>query len=286
MDSNDLKIFQAVAREKSITGAAKQLGYVQSNVTARIQNMESELRVPLFYRQSRGVTLTSAGTHLLKYAEQILHLLEEAKVTTQHSELSCGYLRIGSLEMIASIFLADLLANYHRQYPRVQLSLKAALCSELTEQVLAFELDGAFVNGQPQHPDLETLLVFQEQLVLIASPSTVDVHDALTQSLLVTGRGCFYRDRLEQWLQAENLGSVSLMEFGTVEAIIRGVAAGLGVSLVTESAVKDWVGSRKIQCFPVPDRYHDSSVSFVYRRDLFQTDAFQRFVEGFEAHFA
>ncbi|KHF33265.1 HTH-type transcriptional regulator YofA [Paenibacillus sp. P1XP2] len=58
MESADLKIFQAVAREGSITKAAARLGYVQSNVTARIRQLEAELNTSLLYRQSRGVSLT------------------------------------------------------------------------------------------------------------------------------------------------------------------------------------------------------------------------------------
>lgn len=57
MESNELRIFQAVAHEGSITKAAKTLGYVQSNVTARIQQLEVELKTQLFYRQ-RGMVLT------------------------------------------------------------------------------------------------------------------------------------------------------------------------------------------------------------------------------------
>lgn len=57
MESNELRIFKAVAEEGSITKAASTLGYVQSNVTARIKQLESELKTQLFYRQ-RGMILT------------------------------------------------------------------------------------------------------------------------------------------------------------------------------------------------------------------------------------
>lgn len=54
VESGDLKIFQAVAREGSITKAAQALNYVQSNVTTRIQQLEAELKTPLFRRSNRG----------------------------------------------------------------------------------------------------------------------------------------------------------------------------------------------------------------------------------------
>lgn len=86
MESSDLKIFQAVAREGSITKAAQVLNYVQSNVTSRIQQLEAQLNVPLFRRSNRGMTLTSAGENLLEYADTILTLLDEAVKSTQYSD--------------------------------------------------------------------------------------------------------------------------------------------------------------------------------------------------------
>ncbi|PTX64998.1 regulatory helix-turn-helix LysR family protein [Melghirimyces profundicolus] len=64
MELQDLKVFRKVAETGNISRAAKELGYVQSNVTARIRRLEEELATTLFHRHSRGVTLTSAGRSL------------------------------------------------------------------------------------------------------------------------------------------------------------------------------------------------------------------------------
>jgi DNA-binding transcriptional LysR family regulator len=72
MESADLRIFQMVAREGSITKAALRLDYVQSNVTARVQQLESELGTVLFFRHNRGMTLSSSGKTLLVYADKIV----------------------------------------------------------------------------------------------------------------------------------------------------------------------------------------------------------------------
>jgi DNA-binding transcriptional LysR family regulator len=78
LESGDLRVFQAVANEGSITKAAAKLNYVQSNVTSRIQQLETDLQTVLFHRHNRGMTLTSSGKSLLEYANKILGLLEEA----------------------------------------------------------------------------------------------------------------------------------------------------------------------------------------------------------------
>src|SRR5689334_4690355 len=79
MESSDLRIFEAVARAGGITRAAADLNTVQSNVTARLRLLERELGTPLFFRHSRGVTLTPAGRELLPYASKIGALLAEAR---------------------------------------------------------------------------------------------------------------------------------------------------------------------------------------------------------------
>lgn len=78
MESTDLKIFMKTAHAGSISKAADHLGYVQSNVTAHIKNLESELNTSLFTRHNKGVSLTKDGELLLTYAEKILALLDEA----------------------------------------------------------------------------------------------------------------------------------------------------------------------------------------------------------------
>lgn len=93
MESGDLKIFQAVAREKSITKAADALNYVQSNVTNRIHKLESHLNTKLFYRTNRGMILTASGENVLTYANNILHLLKEAEKSAQLTEYPKGPLR-------------------------------------------------------------------------------------------------------------------------------------------------------------------------------------------------
>ncbi|MHB8074878.1 LysR family transcriptional regulator [Desulfosporosinus fructosivorans] len=94
MESNDLRIFKAVALAGSITKAAQILGYVQSNVTARIQKLETELETQLFYRQ-HGMILTPAGEKLLTHTVQILHMLDDAK-----KALNDCYMEFNNLDSI------------------------------------------------------------------------------------------------------------------------------------------------------------------------------------------
>lgn len=279
MESGDLKIFRAVAREGSISRAAKRLGYVQSNVTARIQHLEAELQVPLFHRLSRGVALTSAGENLLGYADRIVYLLDEAQKSLQFSETPQGPLKLGSLETTAAVHLPELMLKYHRSYEDVKLTLHTSHSRQLIQKVLQYELDGAFVNGPFPHAELEQILVFKEELVLVSESGRGYTKDLLEGPLLFFGTGCSHRSRLEKWLHEEQVNSPNIMEFGTLEAILGGVSAGLGVSCLPRSTVRTHEERGLLTIHPIPAKYSQADVYFIYRKDLFQTGAFTKFAE-------
>ena len=83
MDIGLLRVFQAVAAEGSVSKASERLNCVQSNVTARLGQLENELETQLFYRKKRGMALTPAGRVLLEYANRAIHLIREAEIAVR-----------------------------------------------------------------------------------------------------------------------------------------------------------------------------------------------------------
>lgn len=279
MESSDLRIFQAVAREGTITKAAQTLNYVQSNVTNRIQFLEAELKVPLFYRSNRGMTLTPAGENLLVYTDQILTLLDEAVRSTQYSEHPVGPLKIGSIETTAVTHLTSLIATYTAQYPNVQLSLLTGETHDLLQKVLTRKLDGAFVYGPIDQPDLTQLPAYEEELMLIAEPGASDLHELLLKPMLFFDVGCTHRAKAERFLNESGIHAPSILEFGTLEMILSGVSAGLGVSLLPESAIRKAVASGAIASHHLPEAYRKLQVNFIYLHNAAPSSALLRLLE-------
>src|SRR5690625_5291154 len=100
MEFKDLEIFQIVAQKRTITKAASELSYVQSNITSRIWKLETGLNTALFNRHNRGITLTPEGKKLLVYSEKILSLTNEMKTVVQSTTEPAGKLEIGSAETV------------------------------------------------------------------------------------------------------------------------------------------------------------------------------------------
>jgi DNA-binding transcriptional LysR family regulator len=279
MESADLRVFQSVAREGSITKAAARLGYVQSNVTARIQQLEAELGAVLFHRHNRGMTLSSSGKTLLAYADKIIGLLDEAVKAVSSDTEPRGPLMIGSSQTAAAVRLPGLMASYYKQHPNVLLSLITGSTNFLMDKVIHYELDGAFIGHECEHPELVQIPAFVEELCIVSAPSVASLEEALKRPILVFSHGCSYRDILEQWLSANGLNRSIIMEFGTLEAIMGGVAAGLGISMLPKTVIRklEAEGAVRTHDIPAPFARFIKTV-FITRKDAFMSSALQAFI--------
>lgn len=278
MESTELRIFHSVAKEGSITKAAQALGYVQSNVTARIQQLEAQLNTQLFYRQ-RGMVLTPTGEKLLAYTERILHLLDEAEKAMNDAAEPAGRLALGANQTTAAFFLPKVLAEYHKLYPRVDLSLITSHSNELVQKINRFQLDGAFVTYLTNGDNIVKELEFEEELVLIAGPGDRDLNVLCTKPFLINNVGCSYHTQLESWLSSEGFFNVRYMEFNNFDAIIGGVISGLGVSLVPKSSIQQQEQDGLLKSFALPAQYSSTKTFFIRHKDSLMTSALMKFIE-------
>jgi DNA-binding transcriptional LysR family regulator len=280
MDAGELRVFEAVARLGAMNRAATELNTVQSNVTTRIRLLEEDLGTPLFDRHSRGVSMTAAGRRLLPYARRIAHLLDEAHRAVKDDGSPKGMLTIGSLETTAAIRLSPVLADYAAAYPDVDLVFRTGTTNEMIKAVLDRTVDGAFLCGPVDHPDLETETVFHEELVVATAPA-VRSFDELTREkeakIVVLRAGCSYRQRLEEILARRGVVGLRTLEFGTIEAILGCVAAGLGVTLLPRGIVTMAQRDRAIAMHELPPAESRVDTVFIHRRDAFISSTLTEF---------
>jgi DNA-binding transcriptional LysR family regulator len=287
MDSNDLRIFEAVARLGGMSRAAEALNTVQSNVTARIRALEAALGEALFERHSRGVALTAAGHRLLPYAERVGVLLADAARAVCDDGTPAGPLIIGALETTAALRLSPLLAAYVRAWPQVDLSLRTGTTAELIDAVLQHDIEGAFVCGPVTHPDLRTEPVFREELVLMSAPSAEDpVATSATGNarIAVLRAGCAYRRRLEDILSRRGVVATRTLEFGTLEAVIAAVSAGLAVTLLPRALIGRVWGADCVATHRLPTEEAMVETLFIRRRDAHQSSALAAFLKTTRNH--
>lgn len=283
MEMRQLKIFCAVAELGSFTAAAVRINTVQSNVTMRIKELETELKRELFIRRKSGVVLTVAGETFLGYARRILQLTEESRSALLDTGVPNGPLRLGSMETTAAIRLPKILTRYREQHPDVQLSLLTGTTAELIKAIESHRIDGAFVGGFHQNPMLAQQEVFSEELVLVSSDQ-FDSLDTLmarmpSQTVLVFRSGCFYRSTLENWFYRMGLVPNQIMEMGSLDGILTCVSAGMGVTLLPRSVTQNCSVRHAIRCHELPAEFSRVSTVFIRRQDSLPTSAMSAFME-------
>jgi DNA-binding transcriptional LysR family regulator len=281
MDAGDLRIFEAVARLGGMNRAAAELNTVQSNVTTRIQLLEEDLGTPLFHRHSRGVALTPAGRRLLPYAERVRHVLDEARRAVEDDGTPRGPLTIGSLESTAALRLSPVLARYAEANPKVDLVLTTGTSCELIEAVLERRVEGAFVVGPVDNPELVEEKIVREELVVLTAPSVRRFEDVIRSGdvrIVVLRAGCSYRQRLEELLVKRGVPSPRRLEFGTLEALFGCVAAGLGVTLLPKALIGRVWQEGKVAMHTLPPAEARADTVFIRRSDGYVSSALTAFL--------
>ncbi|PEY39577.1 LysR family transcriptional regulator [Bacillus cereus] len=278
MDIKDLTVFPEVAKEGNISYAAQNLNYVQSNVTMRIKQLENELGVPLFYRNGKGVSLTSNGEILLTYAKQIIYLTDQSiKAVQNNGSTPKGTLKIGSTESTTAVRLPSILTSYYKTYPEVAFILETHSTEQLIQLVLERKLEGAFIAGNIHHPDLNTILFQEEELVLISKLPLSTFDDLGKMNLLAFSPGCYYRNLLEKWLHEEGIFPKRVLEFGTIEAILACVKSGMGTAIMIKSFIQDYEHSFVLT--PLPESFSRVPTTFIVRKDTFYSGALRKFTD-------
>src|SRR5947209_976715 len=276
MQPSVLLTFSTVARLGGITRAADELNTVQSNVTQRVKTLEAEIGTVLFERHSRGMTLTGAGRRLLPYAQRMAALSREAMLAARDDGEPKGPLAIGSMETTAAVRLPALLAQFHRRFPAVRLSLKTATTADLVAAVLDGAIDGAFVAGPIEHADLTATLAFQEELVLLTAKrfnNLAALRSGTPESgptALVFRTGCTYRQRLEQVFSDFGWPSAARFELGTLDGMIGCVAAGMGVTLLPRAVVERSDQRKEINVHTLDTSWSRVDTLFIQRRSAHQ----------------
>ncbi|XVN20791.1 LysR substrate-binding domain-containing protein [Pseudomonas corrugata] len=270
MEFSQLRIFQAVAEEGSITRAAERLHRVPSNLSTRLKQLEEQLGVDLFLRERQRLQLSPAGKVLLDYAAKLFALHDEAHAAVQGGQ-PAGEFVLGTMYSTAAIHLPDLLAGYHRAYPAVNLQVQSGPSGELLEGLLTGRLDAALVDGPLELAGLDGVPLCDERLVVITEADHPPVRSALDvqgRSVFTFRRGCSYRMRLEAWFAHDHATMGRAMEIESYQGMLACVIAGSGVALLSESMLTSMPGRERVAVHPLAEPFASATTWLMWRKGM------------------
>ena len=276
-----------ICKLQSFTQAADALGYAQSTITTQIKLLESELEVKLFERMGKTVTLTHEGKKLLPYAKQMLKLASEIKNIKSNDSDPSGILTIGAAESLCVLKLPEILKEYRKLYPKVEVSLKFGNCTDFRHFLRDNIIDVAFSLGtRIEADDFITEIVFDEEMLLLTAPGhplinkeVVYPKDIENEPLILTELGCSYRAVFENILRSYNIKPNMVLETGSVQAIKQFTMSGLGITLLPRVAVKEELAQGKMVAlnWSGPDFGIVSQV--LYHKDKWLSPALKAFLK-------
>jgi DNA-binding transcriptional LysR family regulator len=235
-----LQIFEAVARYLSYTRASEALHLTQPAVSMQIKQLEQSVGLPLFEQLGKKVFLTDAGQEFSRYAKAITAQLEELEqVVNEMKGLQRGRLTI-AVASTANYFAPRLLAMFCQQHGEVTVSLDVTNREQLLKGLVENRTDLVIMGQPPEEMDLVAERFMENPLVVIAPPdhplvtaSKIPLERLHEETFLVREQGSGTRSAVERFFAANQLALSTAMEMSSNEAIKQGVAAGLGLGIVS-----------------------------------------------------
>lgn len=244
MELRQLEYFVAVAEEASFTRAAERLYVAQPGVSAQIRRLERELGQQLLHRTGRTVRLTEVGAAVLSYARRALDGVAGMRlIVDDFTGLMRGRVSVGMVRACAALDLPQLLAEFHKEYPAVEITLTEENTDRLLADLRGGTLDAAIVAlTTEQPPGLALHVLADERLVVAVSPSdplagqaTIDVTALRERPLVSLPRGTGMRTCLERACAEAGFEPSVAFEASDPTVLAELAARGLGPAVVPES---------------------------------------------------
>jgi DNA-binding transcriptional LysR family regulator len=243
-------MFATVIQTGSFSRAAEALHVSQPAISKGVRDFELQIGCRLLDRVPRGVRPTREGQALMRHAEALFETERAAEEEMRSlRNLGEGSLRIGASTTIASYMIAECLSIFHNAHPNIDLHIISANTREIADLTLAHDIDVALVEGpvkdenliaEPWRTDLMELIVGPRH-PFAAAIEPIESEVIAAETFIVREPGSGSREIVTKALADLGVEPRRTLEIGNTEAIKQAVAAGLGISIVSGSAVSDQV---------------------------------------------
>lgn len=236
-----LRVFTEVAQQGSMARAAETLHLTPPAVSMQIKEIESQVGLPLFDRNGRTVTLSTAGEYFLIHAKRLLAALKDADhAMARLKRIEHGLLTIGMVST-AKYFVPHLLARFHKDHPGVDVRLRVAGNREqLVALMSAGDVDLSIMGRPPREVATRAESFAAHPLVFVAPPdhplarrNEVPLAALEREPLIVREHGSGTRAAMEGLFAEHRFEPRISMEMSSNETIKQAVMAGMGLSFIS-----------------------------------------------------
>ncbi|NOY83954.1 MAG: LysR family transcriptional regulator [Nitrospirae bacterium] len=258
-----LRIFKTITEEQSLSAAADRLNYAQSNISARLKVLETELDCSLFTRSKRGMFLTESGEKLLPHAVEMLEREAEIRSEMKRENLP-GHVNLGVPDTFLRTYLAQVLDQWIKAHKGAKVRVKTGYSHEIVNDLTSRVIDIGVITGRERPKQFHLIKAFPDELCLV-TPKNIGQKDLKKLGALQAmrlGDACFFGQAVMEISTKYGSGLQAQANLFSIESILQCIQVGLGYSVFPRSliekhpmtsgvAVHDYPGRKKFSYFKV-----------------------------------
>jgi DNA-binding transcriptional LysR family regulator len=275
MNLTQLKAFQAVANNGSITKAAQLLHVSQPSVSKHLNNLEKDYGVKLFERNRGAAELTDAGSSLLRHTNAILVHLDEARkeLRSPKSLNKSDPLKIAGSYAASALLLPSLLVNFKNKHRDTSIILRTGTTREVKSMLLNSTVEVALLNELPVNPEFTCEPFRKEKLVVFAAPNhplagkkKLTISDLRQAALVTTGMASAV-DKMVNHLVRDGLGAKIAIQCGSPASVKIVVKSKLGLGILFQDMLIQEIRNKTFKVLEIPGLALTVQSYIVYYRD-------------------
>ena len=246
LNLDHLRTLTEVAELHSFSAAARRLNLTQPAVSLQIRELEDRVGVRLIDRVGKRAIASAAGVELIAHAAEIFEATERALAAMRrHKDGTIGRVHVGAGTTAVTYILPPILQRLRKDYPDLELVVTSATTRMISERLVGNTMDLGLVTLPVDERDFAVFPMRQGNAVAILSagetgvPDVITPHDVARRPLILDQERGAYSRLVRDWLEAAGVDVRPVIELDNIEAIKNIVAAGLGMSIVPDMAVRE-----------------------------------------------
>ncbi len=297
MDFKQLESFTTVVEYKSFTQAAAKLCISQPTISTHIRALEDELGIRLFRRTTKSVEPTAEGEKVYKYAIDLLEMRDRMK--RECSSDSRKIIHLGASTIPSTYIMPELLPSYSKESPGDYFVIHQSDSQTAANGVLSGKYDVGLVGMPFEDENLFCEPFCKDRMVIIApvtehylelfSDKETSPEDIMKEPIILREAGSGSKKQADRFLESLNIFEEDLNITARVndpEAIKNLVASGIGISVISERAARNFVEEKRLLMYELPDYSGTRDLYVLYRTDKGSESHIRNFVNYVHRYFS
>lgn len=287
MEIRHLECFMAVARCGNFTKAAEQIHLSQPSISKMIKEIEAQMNIELFYRDTKHVELTDAGIAFLEQAQQIVALFDN--LTTNIDGLlaeKSGKIRIGLPPITSITMFSQVLGFFKKEHPNIELQLFEFGSKTIEKAIQDGELDIGIVSAPVTNEELyEMFWLTRDSLEVVMHPehaladkSTVAISDLASESFVLYSKDFRLHDQIIERCRLEGFEPKIMFETSQLEFMIQIAAVNVGIVLLP-TRISRKLDSSQVVSRPLSGRPIYLQLGVIWKKGRYLPHAARRWIE-------